>query len=262
MEDIELEIKILDYLQERLSAAERFELEKLLKTSPAFAQQFAEVKQAWEGLDLRKAPKVSADSKTNFQAMLRTFEMQQEHQSLISRILAIFRYKPKYNWAYAIALLCIGALGASIFFRPVSNNVIGDNATSEMQNKILMTLNSDKTIERIKAVSYVRDKKNVNDNIINALLTTLDNDPNENVRLVTLDALFKLADNAKVREGLVNSISHQHTELMQVALADAMLKLQEKRSVNPLKTLLKKQDADDDLVKKQLEQTVQKLESI
>jgi hypothetical protein len=49
---------------------------------------------------------------------------------------------------------------------------------------------------------------------------------------------------------------------MQVALANAMLHLQEKSSVKPLKKLLEEQDNGNAMIKQKLEQTVQQLESI
>jgi HEAT repeat protein len=102
--------------------------------------------------------------------------------------------------------------------------------------------------------------KNVNDKVIVALFTTLNNDENENVRLATLDALVRFADNPKVREGLVASLLRQDSELMQVALANVMLQLQEKRSVTPLKKLLEIKNINT-MVKKKLEQTVKHIEA-
>ena len=43
--------------------------------------------------------------------------------------------------------------------------------------------------------------------------------------------------------------------MMQVALADVMVKVQEKRSVNNFRELLKKEDLND-LVKNKIEQTI------
>ncbi len=79
-----------------------------------------------------------------------------------------------------------------------------------------------------------------------------------NVRLVTLEALAELAHDARVREGLVQSLTKQESPLVQVALADIMVKLQEKRSLKPLRQLLR-QDGINDLVKSKIEQTIKEL---
>jgi len=94
--------------------------------------------------------------------------------------------------------------------------------------------------------------------VIDALLATLNNDPNVNVRLSTLDALTQLAGYPEVREGLVKSISQQDSPVMQSAIADVMLKLQEKRSVKPLKQLLKQKGLDHG-VRDKIKETINNL---
>ncbi|MCK4465719.1 MAG: HEAT repeat domain-containing protein, partial [Bacteroidales bacterium] len=91
--------------------------------------------------------------------------------------------------------------------------------------------------------------------VIMALLNTLDRDPNINVRLGSLDALVEYVGNPVVREGLINSITKQDSPLVQVALADIMIALQEKRSVPELKKLLEKRDLNE-TAKERLEQSI------
>lgn len=269
MDEIDLEIRIWDYLQNNLSDEERKEVELLHITSPDFAVKFDEVKRAWESLDLKDVPDPSADSKSNFEAMLKTFELGQAHYgaqdklAFWKKIKSLFAYQPKYNWAYAVLLVCLGAFGSYLVFAPHDNipNRSVQNKTDRMQQLIAAKLEAPEAAERIMAVSNVQELHNVNDQIIHTLLVTLNRDPNENVRLVTLDALVKLGDNPKVREGLITSILHQQSELMQVALADAMLKLQEKRSLKPFKRLLGR-NSGNALVKEKLTQTIKQLETI
>ena len=101
-------------------------------------------------------------------------------------------------------------------------------------------------------------RSNVDLKVIDALLTTLNEDPNVNVRLATLGALTKLADDPRVREGLVHSIEQQDSPIMQLAIADVMVKLQEKRSVRSLQRLLNKKDINPK-VKLNIEKSILKL---
>ncbi len=70
--------------------------------------------------------------------------------------------------------------------------------------------------------------------------------PNVNVRLTTLEALTHFARDPVVREGLIQSILQQESPLVQAALADVMLKLQEKRAIQPFKKLLQQKDLNGD----------------
>jgi hypothetical protein len=123
---------------------------------------------------------------------------------------------------------------------------------------LLSLLNDPSASQRIRAVSYSDEISNVNQKVIGALFTTLNEDPNVNVRLATLEALVKLAGEPKVREGLVRSIDLQESPLMQSAIADAMVTLQEKSSVPYLQKLLSKKDLNQ-MVKINIEKNIQKL---
>jgi HEAT repeat protein len=123
---------------------------------------------------------------------------------------------------------------------------------------MLSLLENPSASERIRGVGYTTEIKAANKQVIDALLTTLNNDPNVNVRLMTLDALTHFAGDAGVREGLVQSIVQQESPLVQSAMADVMLKLQEKRSIQPFKKLLQQKQLNT-MVKTKIEQTINRL---
>jgi HEAT repeat protein len=126
------------------------------------------------------------------------------------------------------------------------------------QLMMLALLQDPSASQRIRAVSYTEDMSSVNRKVIDALFATLNEDPNVNVRLATLEALVKLAGEPEVREGLVRSINLQESPIMQSAIADIMVKLQEKSSVQSLQKLLSKKDLNK-MVKTKIENSIQKL---
>lgn len=129
----------------------------------------------------------------------------------------------------------------------------------EMRELMMMSLlQNPSASERLRAVSYTSEIRHVNPNIAAALLATLNNDPNVNVRLTTLEALTHFARDPAVREGLIQSILQQDSPLVQAALADAMLKLQEKRAIQPFKKLLQQKDLNS-MVRVKIEQTITRL---
>jgi len=270
MDDIAAEMRILDYLQGRLSEAERLQVDDLRRSSPAFDARFNEVRRVWKVLDERVVPEIDHSLKNNFQAMLKTFELEQEHKKVYSpahtwrSLTDLLDYKPKYNWAYAILLVAFGASFAWLFLQPRSypNAGLSQEMIGKKQATMLSMLEDPAAVERMRAISYTSEPGVADGKVVKALLVTLNTDPDENVRLVTLNALTQLADNPKVRAGLVSSIVKQDSELMQVALAEAMLHLQEKRAVKSFKKLLSGQNMTNDMIRKKLEQTVKKLETI
>ncbi|HET6256425.1 MAG TPA: HEAT repeat domain-containing protein [Puia sp.] len=129
----------------------------------------------------------------------------------------------------------------------------------EMRELMMLSLlQNPSASERIRAVSYTSEIRHVNPNIAAALLATLNNDPNVNVRLTTLEALTHFVRDPVVREGLIQSILQQDSPLVQAALADVMLKLQEKRAIVPFKKLLQQKDLNG-MVRTKIEQTITRL---
>jgi HEAT repeat protein len=87
----------------------------------------------------------------------------------------------------------------------------------------------------------------VDDEIINALFSTLTNDNNTNVRLEALDALVRYSDRPMVRVGLIESLAAQNNPLVQLGLADIMVLLQDKKAKDALQTMLESKDLTEDV---------------
>jgi HEAT repeat protein len=130
---------------------------------------------------------------------------------------------------------------------------------SEMREMMMKSLlQNPSASERIKGISYTSEITKVDKSVIEALLTTLNDDPNVNVRLMTLEALTHYASNPAVRAGLVESIGQQESPLVQAAMADVMLNLQEKNAIKPLRKLLQQKNLNA-LVRDKVEAAIARL---
>jgi hypothetical protein len=215
-----------------------------------------EEKEIWNKLGEIGTPEPK-NMRPDFDAMLSEFKTSQ---------------KPSYTignwqkWAVAASILVAGFIGGLFTQKAVLNPKTDvaelSNEVHELKQIMMLSmLENPAATERMKAVSYTQELQTVNDKVLDALFTTLNTDTNENVRLVTLDALVQMANNPKVREGLVASLLKQESPLMQVALADAMVELQEKKSVKSFKKILENKALNDG-VKQKIEQSVKKLQVI
>lgn len=164
--------------------------------------------------------------------------------------------------AYSLMLIVVGvAFGLWISGVGKSDQKI-DALTAEvnqMKEMMMLTLLKEPVaIERLKAVNLVMDAPRVDNKVIEALLNTLNSDENVNVRLATIEVLIKYASNPIARKGLVESIPNQTSATIQYALAEAMVVIGEKGSVDNLRDLLKSKDLDQG-VKDKIEESIQKL---
>jgi hypothetical protein len=113
--------------------------------------------------------------------------------------------------------------------------------------------------ERLRGVSWSYQVGQPDSEILDALLQTLNYDPNVNVRLAAVDALSKFSDREIVRRGLIESLSQQRSPLIQIALIDLMVERQERQAIGPLKQLEKKEKVDQ-AVRQRIEWGIQQLQ--
>lgn len=262
-----------EWLSNQLPDAERLELEAHMAICPDCQQEAQEMQHLWQRLGTLPVPKPAETMRIRFDAMLDDYKeaVKAEQQTTLAGLMDRFRtvFAPSalmLRVAYGLILLGVG-MGLGYWFHDRNSGAQAYQQqidtlslqVQEMRQMMLLSLiESPAASERLRAVSYTNDIGQANERVIEALFMTLNNDANVNVRLVTLEALARLANDPAVREGLVQSLSRQDSPLVQVALADVMVKLQEKRSVRPLRKLLQQENLND-LVKSKIQQTIKEL---
>lgn len=264
------EEKLIGLLNNELTPGERALLEKHLVECPLCSEEFAGMQQVWEMMSEIQVPEPSAHMRIKFQAMLDTYKDAVEEQKqgiwsgIGSRWNRLWTWQPRWPLAYGLVIVLLGfGLGYLLFYSKGSKQdqqlaALSTQVHELKQTMMLALLENPSASERIRGVSYSSEIKHADKEVIDALLATLNNDPNVNVRLSTLDALSHLANHPEVREGLIKSIAGQESPIMQLAIADVMLKLQEKRSVKSFEELLKQKDLNPG-VRDRIKQTITQL---
>ena len=258
-------------LNDDLHQKQRSEVESHLEGCADCRKEFEAAGKIWDLLGKIPQPEPSEYMKTSFDAMLTNFKQEtvaKRHpiKEWLNKLRGYWSLQAQPRMAFSLVLVAAGLIGGYLLHQPsqssISYNTQIDSLSSQVsqikQVMMLSLLNDPSASQRIRAVSYTDEISNVDLKVISALFTTLNEDPNVNVRLATLDALVRLAREPKVREGLVRSIDLQDSPLMQTAIADAMVKLQEKSSVQSLQKLLKKKGLNQ-MVKINIEKNIQKL---
>jgi hypothetical protein len=247
------------------------EIESHLSACPDCMHEYETAKKLWALMGELPQPEPSPSMKTSFYTVLSNYkeelaDRRNPVKEWINSLNEFWLQKVQPRLAFSVVLITFGLILGYFLHRPAQTTISYNNQIdslssqiSEMKQVMMLSLLQDPSAsQRIKAVSYTEDLSNVNMKVIDALLTTLNEDPNVNVRLSTLEALVKLAGEPMVREGLVRSINRQESPIMQSAIADVMVKLQEKSSVRSLQELLAKKDLNK-MVKVNIEKSIQKL---
>ena len=264
MKKAKFEERIAEYLSGEMSPQQKEELKQILKQNGYELNDLEDLENMFKELDEFRVPEPSKKMDDRFYSMIEEFKgkerkIEKKKEKVDSIFNSLFPQKYIPQLAYSLLLLIIGwAVGTWIFPTTKYENQLTQMSTQirEMRQVMMLSmLDLPSATERIKAVNITNKLDNVGDKIIKALLYTLNNDPNENVRIITVEALVDFADDPRVRKGLIQSITKQESPLVQIALADAMLVLQGKNAVEQFKQLLQKKDLND-TVRNRLERTV------
>jgi hypothetical protein len=268
-----LELMFIDYLDNKLSASESREVEDLISSSEEIESDFFATKKIWLELSSLEISIPTKELKQDFYSMLEEEKAKVTKKPTINnftlKVENLFKALLSSKLIMSGLLLFIGTTFGYLISNQSSfgSKTTADNQVKKLSSEVhemkemmlLALLENPLATERMKAVSYTENMVEVDEKVINALLSTFNFDENENVRLVALEALIKMADKPKVREALIEALIIEKSPLVQIALADAMLKLQEKGSIKKLKNRLKENQLNQ-FVKDKFEKTIKALE--
>ncbi len=142
--------------------------------------------------------------------------------------------------AFSLVLMIVAFTGGYLL-RPSSSGEVREltQEVSDLKEMMMLSLlERESATDRLKAVSLSTEMDQVSQKVTIALFKTLNEDENANVRLAALEALTAYSKDSEVRKELIKSISIQDSPLVQVALAELMVAIQEKKSVKELQKLL------------------------
>lgn len=242
---------LADYLQGTLDEASSKELEQLIETGEIDFIDFRAYEQLHHDLELVSIPKPSDNMRNRFYSML-TDEQVKLEESGTSRWMENLR-----NWfdnltapklAYAFILLIMGGFIGN-FTGSDSDQI--DQLTMEMESmrQLMMVsmLEGPSATDRLRAVNISSQLPQADERAVQALLFTLNNDPSENVRIQTIQALARWGDIPTVREGMIRSISRQDSDLVIVALADAMVEMGARNAAQEFEKLRNERDLSNSI---------------
>lgn len=281
MNDERYEILMTEYLNGDISPERETELKAYLEQNEDGKTELFDLKVLNDQLGQVQVPEPSEQMSVNFYTMLEEHKQAEQTKSSLSQKLknwwATINYRRlAYGMAYGLVGMLIGGLGMYYLNTPPGSSpetIASKNGKSselaviqkkldkmEEDQKLMISslLEKKSASERLRAVNLTSNLSEVDNKVIGALLKTLNTDPNVNVRLTTVEALSQFTGEPKVRTGLIKSIAKQESPLVQIALVDIMIELQEKGSVGALKDLLKKQGLNE-AVKGKVQQGIQVL---
>jgi uncharacterized protein with von Willebrand factor type A (vWA) domain len=240
MERAKLESLLIDYIDNKLNTVDRQRVEQEFVNNPQAYKLYEELKELIELMERSGPLEPSSTMKTRFEETLNA-ELAADKKSKV-----IFFQPTFYRAAAAIALLVVGGwIGFSIN-ESNSNRLAEERRLAKIEEELRLTRqlmteklgNAESASQRIQGVNVAMTIASPDDEVVKALVRTMNEDNNSNVRLAALEALSKFIDDQQVRKELIASLAKQKDPIVQIQLIQLLVKIKEKTVVNDLQKIV------------------------
>jgi hypothetical protein len=261
--------RFADYLTGDLEEPARLEVQDHISSCASCRAEIENLTAVWAKLGVLPEEQPSGELRHRFYAMLEDYKGQLEASGPASRGARVFSgwrewfsfRRPSFAASFSVFLLLLG-VGTGWLVSGGGNSArlssLQREAQDMRQTAALSLLSQPSASDRLQGISYSTAVHNPNVKTLAALVNTLNNDPNPNVRLAAVEALYLFRNQPGVKESLLDSLAVQSSPLVQVALIDLLVEIREQRAAEALKALIKNAKLDPD-VKKLAEQGIKQL---
>jgi hypothetical protein len=235
--------QIPECLAGRLDHAARERLVAHLETCPACRAELAELNAVWRGMGSLPDPEPDPGLRGRFIEVLEAY--QAGRASGLGRAAQPPHSRHIWQAALACALLVAGVfLGRYVGVSPDVAQLKGQ-VENLRQLVTLSLLQEQSPSSRLQGVTYSYQMARPDAQVEQALLYAVNHDSNVNVRLSAVDALEKFAANPQIRRALADAVPVQDSPLVQIALMDLLVQLNDKEAAPALRKLAQDAQADN-----------------
>ncbi len=240
--------QIPECLAGRLDHAAHERLVAHLETCSACRAEFAELNAVWRGLGSLPEPEPDPAMRSRFLEVLEAYQAGRASGSV-----GQVGHLPHRWWqaALAFALLVVGVFLGRYWAGPRGASPDVAQLTGQVESlRQLVTLSllqEPSPSSRLRGVTFSYQIAQPDAQVEQALLYAVNHDSNVNVRLSAVDALEKYAANPQIRRALADAVPVQDSPLVQIALIDLLVELNDKEAAPALRKLAQDAQADSEV---------------
>jgi len=251
--------RFADYLTGDLEEEGRADIRRHILSCPACRADLENLTVVWAKLGVLPEEQPGPGLRHRFYGMLEEYKDKLEAGRREARPRAGWREwltfrRPAFAASFSAFLLIAGLGGGWLLNGGASGGARLATLSREVQDMRqqvgLSLLGRSSAADRIQGIGYSATVENPSDATLAALFETLDNDPNPNVRLAAVDALYLFRNKPGVKESLVKSLAVQTYPLVQVALIDFLVEVREARAAEALKLLIEKKELTPEVMER------------
>lgn len=233
-------------------------------------QELEHLKTIWTKLGTIPEEEPAPVMRTRFYFMLEAYQQGLQHSrhtlSWRERFTAWLEgwwwRRPAFQ--FVVVLLCL--MTGLLIGRQMDSGVHSTNKIAQLKQEIqgmrqmvtLSLLNQPSSSERLRGISLSYRVYQPADELLSALINTVNSDPNVNVRLAAVDALYLFSNKLEIRDELIQSLAKQTSPLVQISLINLLVEFRERNSLEALKKLVKNNQINHE-VKQQAQWGIEQL---
>jgi anti-sigma factor RsiW len=244
----------------RLDPAAREKVIEHLETCSACRAEMAELGVVWRGMEAMQEPEPNPAMRARFLETLHAYQEGYQEAGRRQPVAARRSFwagwwpaQPAWQAAFAALLIVAGIVTGRYATGPRAPQ--SNQEMAQLQGQVenlrqlvaLSLLQQQSPSARLRGVTYSYQVAQPDEQVQQALLHAVNHDSNVNVRLSAVDALAKFANDPGVRRGLTDSLATQDSPLVQVALIDLLVQLDEKDAVSAMRKLAQDNSVDQEV---------------
>ena len=234
MEKEKLESLLIDYIDGLVTSEQRATVENILAQNEDARQMLNQLRTVMNDLESTEELNPSEQMKINFLKNLKEIEKESERKQ-------VFFSPVIWRVAASIALVVAGVVMGYFIHRNNQRDqdmLALQKQMDDMKALMMAGLNNQQSpSQRMMGVSVAYQMSKPDDDIVNALLRTMNEDANTNVRLAALEALGKFSNEPGVRKELIEALHTQKDPMVQITLIQLMVSMKEKGVVKELEKI-------------------------
>ena len=249
----DLEFTMADELSGRLTDEDRKQFETHLKQCEQCRQTSAQIRVTWKQIQALSESQPGPVLRSRFYSMLA-----EEKSRIQNRVSLRIRLN---NWltgwwpkepAVQFALTC-GLVFLSIFMRgqlQTDDHQITalQQDVSEMRQAMSVSLlQQDAATDRLRGIQMMKQVAAPESSLLDQLIRHVNEDPNVNVRLAAVDALYLFSNDRHVRDQLSALLQNQTSALVQIALIDLISDIRARQAADALKLFISDKTVEQDV---------------
>jgi hypothetical protein len=232
-----VQTRLPEYWAESIPVAAHREIERHLQGCDACRAEAETLGKLWADLDRLPSPDPGPQLRSRFYQMLDAYRTGLDEK------------QPKQTWwhwgiaAGAFAMLAIGFFVGRMAVPAPDPQIaqLRGEVNGMRQMVALSLLQQQSPSDRMRGVSYAYRLDKTDGDVIDALLVTVNTDPSVNVRLAAVDAFRKFSAKGSARRGLLDSLKTQDSPMVQIAIIELLVDLNDQTAVRKLESLAQDQ---------------------